>query len=99
MPAVADLHPITRSCMGFHLWSLASRGRLGDQVEAAVTAARIAVSKGKGAVFRRWPRAGQRACDQGHVCRKTGSLARRNGERYLRCNAPNRRYRDLVGIG
>lgn len=44
----ADLHPITRACMGFHLWSLAG---LGDRMEAAVTAARIAASEGKGAVF------------------------------------------------
>lgn len=46
-----DLHPITRSCLGFHLWSLAGLGQHGDRMEAAVTAARIAVSEGKGAVF------------------------------------------------
>lgn len=44
----AALHPITRACMGFHLWSLAG---LGDRMEAAVTAARIGASEGKGAVF------------------------------------------------
>jgi len=44
----ADLHPITRACMGFHLWNLAG---LGDRMEAAVTAARIGASEGKGAVF------------------------------------------------
>lgn len=47
----ADLHPITRACMGFHLWSLAGLGQLGDRMESAVTAARIAASEGKGAVF------------------------------------------------
>jgi hypothetical protein len=44
-------HPITRGCMGFHLWSLAGLGQHGDRMEAAVTAARIAASEGKGAVF------------------------------------------------
>ena len=47
----ADLHPITRACMGFHLWSLAGLGQQGDRMEAAVTAGRIAASEGKGAVF------------------------------------------------
>ena len=46
-----DLHPITRACIGFHLWSLAGLGQHGDRMEAAVTAARIAASEGKGAVF------------------------------------------------
>ncbi|SEN66476.1 hypothetical protein SAMN04488077_12330 [Roseovarius tolerans] len=45
------LHPITRACMGFHLWSLAGLGQQGDRMEAAVTAARIAASEGTGAVF------------------------------------------------
>ena len=49
--AAADLHPITRACMGFHLWSLAGLGQHGDQVEAAVTASRIAAGEGKGAIF------------------------------------------------
>jgi len=48
---VADLHPITRACMGYHLWRLAGLGQYGDQIEAAVTAARIAASEGRGAVF------------------------------------------------
>ncbi len=48
---VADFHPITRACMGYHLWSLAGLGQQGDRMEAAVTAARIAASEGKGAVF------------------------------------------------
>ncbi|MEQ8928534.1 MAG: hypothetical protein RID96_01615 [Nitratireductor sp.] len=51
MTAAAELHPITRACMGFHLWSLAGLGQHGDQMEAAVTAARIAASEGRGAVF------------------------------------------------
>lgn len=51
MAQAADLHPITRACMGFHLWSLAGLGLQGDRMEAAVTAARIAASEGKGAVF------------------------------------------------
>ncbi|KNG91972.1 hypothetical protein ATO11_19930 [Pseudaestuariivita atlantica] len=51
MAAAAELHPITRACMGFHLWSLAGLGGQGDQIEAAVTASRIAASDGRGAVF------------------------------------------------
>ena len=51
MVQAADLHPISRACMGFHLWSLAGLGQQGDRTEAAVTAARIAASEGKGAVF------------------------------------------------
>ncbi|MEL7176031.1 MAG: hypothetical protein AAGK28_05865 [Pseudomonadota bacterium] len=51
MTAATDLHPITRACMGFHLWSLAGLGQHGDQIEAAVTASRIAASDGSGAVF------------------------------------------------
>ncbi|MCA3450967.1 MAG: hypothetical protein INF92_11505 [Rhodobacter sp.] len=51
MTAARDLHPITRASMGFHLWSLAGLGQQGDQMEAAVTAARIAAGDGQGAVF------------------------------------------------
>lgn len=51
MVQAADLHPITRACMGFHLWSLAGLGQQGDRMEVAVTTARIAASEGKGAVF------------------------------------------------
>ncbi|MFG6531598.1 MULTISPECIES: hypothetical protein [unclassified Sulfitobacter] len=51
MAQAADLHPITRSCMGLHLWNLAGLGQHGGQMEAAVTAARIAVGEGKGAIF------------------------------------------------
>jgi len=51
MAQAADLHPISRACVGYHFWSLAGLGRQGDRMEAAVTAARIAASDGKGAVF------------------------------------------------
>ena len=51
MAAAAELHPITRACMGFHLWSLAGLGQHGDQMEAAVTASRIAASDGSGAIL------------------------------------------------
>lgn len=51
MSQAADLHPFTRACMGFHLWSLAGLGQHGDRMEAAVTAARIAAGEGRGAVF------------------------------------------------
>ncbi len=51
MGAARDLHPITRACMGFHLWSLAGLGQHGDRLEAAVTAGRIAANEGKAAVF------------------------------------------------
>ena len=51
MAQADDLHPISRACMGFHLWSLAGLGHQGDRMEAAVTAARIAASEGNGAVF------------------------------------------------
>ena len=51
MAAAADLHPITRACMGFHLWSLAGLGQLDDRIEAAVTAARVVAVDGNGSVF------------------------------------------------
>jgi hypothetical protein len=51
MAQAVDLHPITRACVGFHLWSLAGLGRQGDRIEAAVAASRIAASEGKGALF------------------------------------------------
>lgn len=51
MAQAADLHPVTRACMGFHLWALAGLGQDGDRMEAAVTAARIGASEGKGAIF------------------------------------------------
>ncbi len=51
MAQAAVFHPITRACMGFHLWSLAGLGQQGDQMEAAVTAARIVASESKEAIF------------------------------------------------
>ncbi|MEB8386572.1 hypothetical protein OO012_04960 [Rhodobacteraceae bacterium KMM 6894] len=51
MAAARDLHPISRACMGFHLWGLAGLGQHGDQMEAAVTAGRIVAGDGGGAVF------------------------------------------------
>jgi len=55
MDAARDLHPISRACMGYHLWSHAGLGQHGDRMEAAVTAGRIAASEGPephgGAVF------------------------------------------------
>lgn len=51
MTAAAELHPITRACMGFHLWGLAGLGQHGDRIEAAVTAARIAAEDASGAIF------------------------------------------------
>jgi hypothetical protein len=56
MSAARDLHPITRACMGFHLWSLAGLGLHGDHVEAAVTSGRIAASEAS------WPWAGRTGC-------------------------------------
>ena len=51
MNAARHLHPITRACVGFHLWNLAGLGQSGNRVEAAATAARIAAAEGSGAVF------------------------------------------------
>ena len=51
MAQAADLHSITRACVGFHLWSLAGLEPQGDRMEAAITAARVVVSESKGAIF------------------------------------------------
>ena len=51
MAQAADFHPITRAGVGFHLWSLAGLSQLGDRIEAAVTASRIAANEGRGAAF------------------------------------------------
>lgn len=42
MADAVALHSISRACMGYHLWSLAGLGQIGDRIEAAVTASRIA---------------------------------------------------------
>lgn len=47
-----NLHPVTRACAAFHLWPMAGIGPEGERLEAAVTAARIAATEGRGgAVF------------------------------------------------
>ncbi|MBW7861522.1 MAG: hypothetical protein H3C33_10530 [Rhodocyclaceae bacterium] len=51
MTQAADLHPITRAGMGLHLWGRAGLGQPGGPMEAAVTAARIAATACRGAVF------------------------------------------------
>lgn len=51
MTRAAELHPVTRACMGFHLWRLAGLGQHSDQLEAAVTAGRVAAQEGRGAIF------------------------------------------------
>jgi hypothetical protein len=53
------LHPVVASCMGYHLWNLAGLDQHDNRLEAAVTAARIAVGPARGAVFA--PLAGARA--------------------------------------
>ncbi len=44
MDQAEDLHPVTRACMGFHLWHVAELSPVDDPLEAAVTAARIAIA-------------------------------------------------------
>ena len=44
MRAARALHPITRACMGFHLWHVAELSPVDDPLEAAVTAARVAIA-------------------------------------------------------
>lgn len=51
MVEATDLHPISRACMGFHLWNLAGLGHQSERMEAAITASRIVASEGRGAVF------------------------------------------------
>jgi hypothetical protein len=51
MAGAVDLHPITRAGMGFHLWEVAGLGQPGSRIEAAVTAARIAASEAREAMF------------------------------------------------
>lgn len=45
MRDASELHPITRACMGFHLWGLAGLGADGERMEAVVTAGRIAAGE------------------------------------------------------
>ncbi|MEE4189346.1 MAG: helix-turn-helix domain-containing protein [Roseobacter sp.] len=44
MDQAEDLHPVTRACMGFHLWHVAKLSPVDDPLEAAVTAARVAIA-------------------------------------------------------
>lgn len=50
MKAGRNLHPVTRACMGYHIWNVAGLGDQGNRVEAAVTASRIAAQDCAGAV-------------------------------------------------
>ncbi len=84
MAQAADLHPITRACLGFHLWGLAGLGPDGNRMEAVVTAAR---GRGRG-TSRRWP-----------TSRPSGALARRDGGRLPDRDAAPRRCRGLGGAG
>lgn len=45
MHQAEDLHPVTRACMGFHLWHVAELSPVDDPLEAAVTAARVAIAE------------------------------------------------------
>lgn len=45
------LHPISLACMSYHRWNLAGLGQTHDRIEASVTAARLAASDLKGAMF------------------------------------------------
>ncbi|MTH66095.1 MULTISPECIES: helix-turn-helix domain-containing protein [Paracoccaceae] len=44
MDQAEDLHAVTRACMGFHLWHVAELSPVDDPLEAAVTAARVAIA-------------------------------------------------------
>jgi hypothetical protein len=44
MDQAEDLHPVTQACMGFHLWHVAELSPVDDPLEAAVTAARVAIA-------------------------------------------------------
>lgn len=43
----AEMHPISRACVCFHLWGIVGLDQDGEQMEAAVTAGRIAASEGR----------------------------------------------------
>ncbi|WP_240494007.1 hypothetical protein [Paracoccus sp. SM22M-07] len=46
-------HPITRACMGYHLWNLAGLGQHGGRIAAVEAGARL---------LRRWPWGGAGGC-------------------------------------
>lgn len=45
MNQAENLHPVTRACMGFHLWHVAELSTIDDPLEAAVTASRVAITE------------------------------------------------------
>lgn len=45
MNQAENLHPVTRACMGFHLWHVADLSPIDDPLEAAVTASRVAITE------------------------------------------------------
>ncbi len=45
MNQAENLHPVTRACMGFHLWHVAELSPIDDPLEAAVTASRVAITE------------------------------------------------------
>jgi hypothetical protein len=45
MDQANDLHPVTRACMGFHLWHVAELSPIDDPLEATVTASRVAIAE------------------------------------------------------
>jgi len=51
MASLSNLHPVSRACAGFLVWSLAGLRHQSETMEASVTASRIAAGQGKGAVF------------------------------------------------
>lgn len=51
MRAGQAMHPISRACMGYHLWDLAGLDPHDDKTEAAVTAGRVAAGHTTSAVF------------------------------------------------
>ena len=97
MDQAEDLHPVTRACMGFNLWHVAQLSQIDDPLEAAVTAARIAVAdlasarSAPGAIFAPIAMGGG-----GGLARNRGSggpvgaLAQHDGKRDV-CGAPSAR--------
>jgi hypothetical protein len=45
MEPAEGLHPVTRACMGFHLWHVVELSPVDDPLEAAMTAARVAIAE------------------------------------------------------
>lgn len=48
MHAAANLHPIVRACLAFHLWPLSGIGLVGDTLEGGVVSLRASASDGQG---------------------------------------------------